>query len=113
MNKLFMSAVLTIAMTVANVATAAPSKDHYVYETWAATQIVYNMALFQFDADTLTTGIEPVMCWPFPVYWEEFYRTVQDNINAQVESYPKREQGRLGVSIGWRVWNAVQDIWGC
>ena len=111
--KLLKTTVLTIAMIVAIPATAGPNKDYYADETWAATRIAYNMALFQFDGATQTTGIEPVICWPFPVEYEVFYRTVQDSINADVLSYPKRERGNLGVTIGWKVWNAIQDNWGC
>ena len=110
MRKLF---IIAFALLVANNVMAGPSKDHFASETWAATRIAYNMALFQFDGDTTTTGIEPVICWPFPVEFEVFYRAVQDSVNADVESYPKREQGRLGVTIGWKVWDAIQDNWGC
>lgn len=113
MTKTFRLCVLIIAMIVAIPATAGKSDDKYATETYAAARIAYNMALFQFDGASQTTGIEPVICWPFEIEFYPFYRAVQDRVNATVEALPKRDQGKAGTLVGWYVWNAIQFNWGC
>lgn len=116
MNKLFTTCVLVIAMTVANLSTASDRgrfNGYYAWETQVGVRMVYNLALLNINVATLETGLEPVICWPFPVDWYEFLAPIQANVDEQVLAYPKRLRSKLAPKIQWFVWHAVQDEYGC
>lgn len=102
MNKML---TVVLSVLVAGSAMAGPSKNYYADEVYAASRVA-----FQFSQ---TFNVEPVVCYPYPQYFEDFYWTIQQTVNAYVESYPKRERGNLSVTIGFKVWDAIQENWGC
>ena len=53
------------------------------------------------------------MCYPFPIDFEVFYRTIQDDVNAKAVTIPKRERNASAALVGWYVWNSLQQNWGC
>lgn len=118
MRKLF---TVVLALLLAGNVNAGRETNQYPDETSSSTRVAYNMLLNGMDIiqtcagcrPIIRTNQEPAVCWPFPIEWEVFYAAVQANVNEQVLAHPKRDQGKLGGLIGWYVWNAVQDEWGC
>jgi len=113
--------VLCILMALAFNVNAAPTTDEFQLETYAATRAAYNMLLNSLEIietcvgcdPIIVTHQEPAICWEFPLEFNEFYRRIQDNVNITVSEYPRREQNRIGPLVGWFVWNALQDEYGC
>ena len=105
--------LIALCMLMTSTAWAGKSEDYFPTETYNAARVAYQMLLNSIDVETLTTGQEPAICWPFPIDDYEFYRVIQDNVNAQISALPKREQNRQSYLIGWKVWNALQQEFGC
>lgn len=118
---------LVLSFALISNAFAGQAKDYYPTQTYAATVMTYNMLLNGLEIlDScevnpkarcgifiVITHQEPAICWPFPVEFAEFYRTIQDGVNARVLALPKKDRGKAGHVIGWYVWNTVQREWGC
>jgi hypothetical protein len=112
---------LVLSLALISTANAGKSRDYYPTETYAATIMTYQMLLNGLEiiksdppgSDIVITHQEPAICWPFPINSTEFYRVIQDGVNARVLALPQKDRGKAGNLIGWYVWNTVQQAWGC
>ena len=59
------------------------------------------------------TALEPLLCWPFPVDWADFYGRIEDNVRSQLAQLTRKQRNALGENIKYRAQQALFEEYGC
>lgn len=73
----------------------------------------YMLALHTLDTQNLNTGIEPFVCWPFPIEWDVFYAYAERDMESRLSAMSKKERKKATDQLRWMAWNSVYSLYGC
>jgi hypothetical protein len=75
--------------------------------------IAYSFAVITFDSETMTTGLDPYLCWPFPVEWNSFYQRIRFLVVQRVSEMTQKERNALGDDFRLLIWDVITNEYGC
>lgn len=81
--------------------------------TIGVTHTMYTLGLLTWDEYSYTTGIQPYLCWPFPVEWDVFYGKIKYEVQIEVKQMSSQERKAKGENFKYLVFEQILSEYGC